>query len=95
MSKNKTKTKKPNANDDAERWAGRIVGNALARSSEPKGWDMSNGRQWVVVAFWGTETTVTFHASKDEASDAYLEAFDNGADAFYAKASEVSLQSER
>lgn len=59
-----------------------------------RGWDTSKGRKWVVVAFWGEETTVSFHRDEDEANEAYEDATTNGADAFYAKTSRMMLQSD-
>jgi hypothetical protein len=50
-----------------------------------KGWDTSKGRTHVVVAFWGAETTVTFHFDENEAIAAYDDAVNHGADVFYSK----------
>jgi hypothetical protein len=49
-----------------------------------KAWDTSKGRKWVVVAFWGEETTVTFCGGEVEANTAYKLADNQGADVFYA-----------
>lgn len=54
-------------------------------SATPKPWDTSKGRTWVVVAFWGVETTVSFYRNEADAYEGYEEAVNNGADAFYAK----------
>lgn len=74
---------------DADRIAGDIVNKALARGAVPepptRGWDTSKGRKWVCVAFWGAETTVTFHRDEQEANEAFETARDQGADVFYAK----------
>lgn len=59
-----------------------------------RGWDVSQGRKWVLVAFWGAETTVTFHRDEDEANEAYEDATVNGADAFYARTRRMMLQSD-
>lgn len=92
---------------EAKRVAGNIVDNLLARSAEkrervadvhPVGggksrpWDTSRGRTWVVVAFWGVETTVSFYRDEGEANEAYEEATENGADAFYAKTVRMMVQ---
>lgn len=61
----------------------------------PLHWDTSPGRKWVVVAFWGSETTVTFHRDREEASDAYCDAVDKGADAFYAETKRMMMQSDK
>ena len=57
-------------------------------------WDTSNGRRWVVVAFWGVETTVDFHRDRDEASAAFEQAVESGADAFYAETQRMQMQSD-
>lgn len=69
-------------------------GIGLARFAPAKGWDTSKGRKWVVVAFWGVETTVTFHRDEDEANEAYEAATLQGADVFYAKTARMMLQSD-
>lgn len=71
--------------------AGKIVKPANAN---PLTWDTSPGRKWVVVAFWGVETTVTFHRDEDEANEAYEDATMNGADAFYAKTQRMKMQGD-
>lgn len=48
-------------------------------------WNTSKGRRWVVVAFWGVETTVDFRSTEDDAIAAYENADDQGADVFYAE----------
>jgi hypothetical protein len=59
-----------------------------------KQWDTSKGRKWVVVAFWGEETTVSFHRDEQEADSAYEDAVSNGADAFYAKTTRMRKQGD-
>lgn len=55
-------------------------------------WDTSKGRTWVVVAFWGVETSITFCRDESEAIEAYEDASDQGADVFYAKTARMKLQ---
>lgn len=57
-----------------------------------KKWDTSKGRKWVVVAFWGVETTVEFYRDEDEADHAYSKAVENGADAFCARTTRMEMQ---
>jgi len=57
-------------------------------------WDTSNGRRWVVVAFWGVETTVTFCRDQKEAKSAYKKAAEEGADVFYAETKQVKIQGD-
>lgn len=79
----------------ADRIANEIVDGLLANPCKAeRGWDVSAGRKWVLVAFWGAETTVTFHRDEDEANEAYEDATINGADAFYAKTCRMMLQSD-
>ncbi len=54
-------------------------------------WNTSNGRTWVVVAFWGVETTVKFHRDEGEANADYENAVSQGADAFYAKTTRMRV----
>jgi hypothetical protein len=63
-------------------------------SATPKSWDTSKGRAWVVVAFWGVETTVSFYRDEAEANEAYEEAVNNGADAFYAKTTRMKKSAD-
>lgn len=58
------------------------------------GWDTSKGRKWVVVAFWGEETEVTFHRDEQEAITSYEEAVNLGADVFYAKTSRMQMNKD-
>lgn len=48
-------------------------------------WDTSKGRKFVVVAFWGEETTVSFHRDANEADGEYETARSQGADVFFAE----------
>lgn len=57
-------------------------------------WDTSKGRKWVVVAFWGVETTVDFHEDQVAANKAYANAVEQGADAFYATTTEMRMQAD-
>lgn len=59
-----------------------------------KKWDTSKGRRWVVVAFWGVETTVDFYNDEAAANAAYEHSVENGADAFYAETKRMELQGE-
>lgn len=113
MPKTRSKTKKlsttgvPTA--EAERAAGDLVDNLLARSDaqaervadvhpvgggKSRAWDTSKGRTWVVVAFWGTETTVSFYSDEAGANEAYEEATTYGADAFYGKTVRMMIQAD-
>ena len=58
-------------------------------------WNTSKGRRWVVVAFWGVETTVAFYRDRTEAVTYYELAVDQGADAFYAETVGVCLQTDK
>lgn len=60
-----------------------------------RGWDTSKGRKWVVVAFWGVETTVEFHRDQHEAIQAYEDAVKQGADAFYSATIRMKKQGDR
>jgi hypothetical protein len=60
-----------------------------------KTWDTSKGRKYVVVAFWGVETNVSFHRDEQEAIEAYEEAVSNGADAFYAVTKRMRVQEQK
>lgn len=56
-----------------------------ATTSQGQPWDTRKGRRWVVVAFWGAETSVEFCATEELAIEAYERADDQGADVFYAE----------
>lgn len=58
-------------------------------------WDTSKGRKWVMVAFWGVETTVEFFRDEEEAEQAYLAAVENGADAFYSETKRMMMQGDK
>jgi hypothetical protein len=60
-----------------------------------KPWDTSKGRKWVVVAYWGEETTVTFHRDENEANEEYENVTDLGADAFYAETVRMKKHRDR
>lgn len=50
------------------------------------GWSTYRDTQrFVVVAFWGVETTVTFFTDKPSAIAAFENAQDDGADVFWAR----------
>jgi hypothetical protein len=51
----------------------------------------STNPKWVVIAFWGVETTTTFHPNEAEALDAYNNAYLQGADATIAEVWKLHL----
>lgn len=57
-----------------------------------EGWDTRKGRKWVVVAFWGEETTVEFCENEKEAIARYEKGVGGGADVFYAETSMITIQ---
>lgn len=58
-------------------------------------WNTGNGeRKWIVVAFWGVETTVDFFHKESTAKAAYDDAVEQGADALYAKVKDLQQNSE-
>lgn len=100
--RSKLKTRAVPSKSDAN-IAGTVVGSPYPTTPYPTTriavpdahpWDTSKGRKWVVVAFWGEETTVSFHRDEDEANEAYEDATRDGADAFYAKTSRMMMQSD-
>lgn len=65
----------------------KVTAETITDPRPPKGWNTSNGKaRWVVVAFWGVETTVKFYRTKGAAIAAYDNATAQGADVVAAPA---------
>ena len=56
--------------------------------------DTTNGRKWVVVAFWGEETTTEFFRDEQEAEAEYERCVEAGADVFYAQTKRMQKQGD-
>lgn len=53
--------------------------------NQDKGFNTSKGRKFVVVSFWGRETTVDFFDDANEAERQYDKDDENGADVLLAR----------